>query len=55
MKMPLGDIFRRAGSAAYRGIKRCDLYSQDIKLTYEGKSSFKTFYGGVVSIFILAL
>ena len=34
-------------------IKGLDLYSSKINLTYRGKESFKTLYGGIISSIIL--
>ena len=36
-------------------IKDYDLFPQNIQFTYKGKDKFTTFFGGIVSIFILGL
>ena len=42
-------------SYSHSKVKDCDLFSQNIQLTYKGNDKFTTFFGGVVSIFIMAL
>ena len=39
----------------YKFVKRFDLFSQKIMLTYKGETSFSTFFGGVVSLMILSI
>jgi len=53
--MSLADIFKKTGKFMSNGVKMCDLFPQDIKLTYKGKSSFTTLFGGIVSMTIMAL
>ena len=36
-------------------VKECDLFSQNIQFTYKGKDKFTTYFGGIVSIFIMGL
>ncbi len=38
-----------------KAIRHLDLYAQPITLTYKGDSTFKTSYGGVVSLFVVVL
>ena len=46
-------IISKFGEIVHKNIKKLDLFSQKIMLTYEGESSFSTFLGGLVSIIIL--
>ena len=46
-------VIAKFGEVIHKNIKKLDLFSQKIMLTYEGESSFSTFLGGLVSIIIL--
>ena len=48
-------IFAWFGRSIYRSIKKFDLFSQRIMLTYKGESSFSTLLGGVASLIIMAV
>ena len=43
------------GGTIYRSIKKFDLFSQRIMLTYKGETSFSTLIGGIVSLMIMAI
>ena len=43
------------GKSIYKSIKKFDLFSQRIMLTYKGENSFSTLLGGVVSLIIMAV
>ena len=43
------------GRYVYRSIKKFDLFSQKIMLTYKGETSFSTLLGGIVSLMIFAI
>ena len=40
------------GGAIKRTVTKFDLFSQKIMFTYKGQSSFSTFFGGLVSLWI---
>jgi len=53
--MGLGKFTNRTGSLISNGIKGFDLYPQSIQLTFKGKDTFKTLFGGIMSMLILSL
>lgn len=34
-------------------LKKCDLFGYEFRLNYKKKSSFQTYYGGIVSLILL--
>ena len=48
-------LFAWFGRNIYRSIKKFDLFSQRIMLTYKGENSFSTLLGGVISLIIMAV
>ena len=45
----------KIGSWSKEKIKNLDLFSRSISLTYKGKDTFQTLYGGVISLGIILL
>ena len=53
--MNLIAIVSKLGGFTRNSVRKFDLFSQKIMFTYKGKSSFSTFFGGLVSIVILSI
>ena len=53
--MGIATFILKFGTAIYRTVKKFDLFSQTIKLTYKGESAFTTFFGGFVSLIIFTI
>ena len=53
--MGIATLILKFGTVVYRIVKKFDLFSQSIKLTYKGESAFTTFVGGFVSLIIFTI
>ena len=53
--MTISHTLNRVVAYSHSKVKNCDLFPQNILLTYKGNDKFTTFFGGVVSILIMAL
>jgi len=53
--MGLLRLASKVGNTFRRSIKSFDLFPHDIKLTYKGKNSFTTMFGGIMSLMIIML
>ena len=49
------DLLAKLGGAVHKSVKKLDIFSQKIMLTYKGEASFSTFLGGLVSIIIFLI
>ena len=53
--MGITTFILKFGTVVYRTIKKFDLFSQSIRLTYKGESAFTTFVGGFASLIIFTI
>ena len=53
--MRLIDLLAKLGGTVYKTVKKLDIFSKKIMLTYKGEASFSTFFGGLVSIVIFII